>query len=49
MAVDGRDGCGRPRTTVAAVDGNEQLLTAEDGSDGRGQAWTASDGRDACG
>ena len=45
MAVDGRDGCGRPRTTVAAVDGNEQLLTAVDGSDGCGRMPTAVDRR----
>ena len=45
MAVDGRDGCGRPRTTVAAVDGNEQLLTAVDGSDGCGRMRTAVDRR----
>ena len=45
MAVDGRDGCGRPRTHVAAVDGNEQLLTAVDGSDGCGRMPTAVDRR----
>ena len=45
MAVDGRDGCGRPRTTVAAVDGNGQLLTAVDGSDGCGWMPTVVDRR----